>query len=82
MPIDHATIHRSALKPLPLKVSHQQYEKLKQIRALDGLSIQEHIRRAIDIYLEREHAPPEQKPSQPVIVPIPAPVTRTKVRMR
>lgn len=49
--------HRQELRPLPLRVAQKQYERLDAARARTGLSIQEHARRAMDLYLaviERE----------------------------
>lgn len=49
--------NRQEMKPLPLRVASKQYERLCQARDRSGISIQEHIRRSIDIYLvqiERE----------------------------
>lgn len=52
-----AVNHRQELRPLPLRVATRQYERLDAARARTGLSIQEHARRALDLYLaviERE----------------------------
>jgi hypothetical protein len=52
-----AVNHRQDLRPLPLRVAKKQYERLDAARARSGLSIQEHARRALDLYLgviERE----------------------------
>lgn len=49
--------HRQDLRPLPLRVAKKQYERLDAARTRTGLSIQEHARRALDLYLaviERE----------------------------
>jgi len=49
--------NRQEMKPLPLRVATRQYERLCRARDRSGISIQEHIRRSIDIYLasiERE----------------------------
>lgn len=43
--------HRSDLHPLPMRVSRLQIERLRDLRAKDGLSVQEHVRRSIDQYL-------------------------------
>lgn len=53
----NAVNHRQELRPMPLRVATKQYERLDQARARTGLSIQEHARRALDLYLaviERE----------------------------
>jgi hypothetical protein len=52
-----AVNHRQEMKPLPLRVASAQYARLTKARDRTGISIQEHIRRAIDVYLastERE----------------------------
>ena len=40
--------NRLELRPLPLRVAHSQYERLDDARNRTGISIQEHVRRAID----------------------------------
>lgn len=42
---------RPGLRPLPLRVSESQYERLGKARFRTGISIQEHVRRGIDVYL-------------------------------
>ena len=52
-----AVNHRQDLRPLPLRVAKKQYERLDAARTRTGISIQEHARRALDLYLgviERE----------------------------
>ena len=43
--------YRRELKPLPLRVAVSQYARLVKTRNRTGISVQEHIRRAIDLYL-------------------------------
>lgn len=43
---------RRELRPLPMRISQMSYERLEALRALDDLTVQEHVRRAIDYYLE------------------------------
>jgi hypothetical protein len=53
----NAPNNRQEMKPLPLRVASKQYERLQRARDRTGISIQEHIRRGIDMYLastERE----------------------------
>ena len=48
---------RRELVPLPMRVAVSQKSRLDQARQRTGISIQEHVRRAIDLYLaviERE----------------------------
>jgi hypothetical protein len=40
------------LRPLPLRVTQRQYLRLVAHRSLDSLPIQEHVRRALDVYLD------------------------------
>jgi hypothetical protein len=42
------------LKPLPLRLSTTQFERLVGLRARDGMAIQEHVRRAVDMYLDAQ----------------------------
>lgn len=42
------------LKPLPLRLSTTQFERLVSLRARDGMAIQEHVRRAVDVYLDQQ----------------------------
>ena len=58
---------KQELRPLPMRITQLQYERLLAARARDGLSIQEHVRRSLDAYLakiERDavKAPPLQSP--------------------
>lgn len=46
------TIRPDTLRPLPIRVAQRQYQRLVAHRAVDSLSIQEHVRRAIDEYLD------------------------------
>ena len=39
------------MKPLPLRVASSQYDRLAEARDRTGISIQEHVRRGIDLYL-------------------------------
>jgi hypothetical protein len=53
----NAVNNRQELRPLPLRVASSQYERLSAARNRTGISIQEHVRRSIDLYLgviERE----------------------------
>jgi hypothetical protein len=50
------------LRPLPTRITQLQYERLQGARDRDGLSIQEHIRRALDLYLAKIE---KQIPAQP-----------------
>lgn len=46
------TASRKELRPLPMRISQNSYSRLEKLRDLDDLTIQEHVRRAIDYYLE------------------------------
>lgn len=43
--------NRVALRPLPLRVTPLQYDRLVLARERTDLMVQEHVRRAIDLYL-------------------------------
>lgn len=47
-------IKPTRLKPMPIRVTPQQHAALNQLRAEDGASAQEHVRRAIDLYLAKK----------------------------
>jgi hypothetical protein len=36
-----------------MRITQLQFERLHQARRVDGMSVQEHIRRALDLYLEK-----------------------------
>jgi len=40
------------LRPLPMRITQRQYDRLTAHRARDHISIQEHVRRALDNYLD------------------------------
>jgi hypothetical protein len=40
------------LVPLPMRVTRRQHERLKQARGRDSYPVQEHVRRALDLYLD------------------------------
>ena len=45
-------IAQEALRPLPVRISERSYQRLVALREADDLTIQEHVRRGIDYYLE------------------------------
>ena len=47
------TPHKSELRPLPMRITQLQFERLKDARGRDGLSVQEHVRRSLDLYLAK-----------------------------
>lgn len=80
MPINRKEVR---LRPLPLRITPLQFSRLTEARARDSLAIQEHVRRAIDVYLDlvekrasrdaerREAASPqpESTPESPAATP-------------
>lgn len=44
------------LHPMALRITQMQRDKLDRLRAVTGLAIREHVRRAIDEYLEKNNA--------------------------
>ena len=45
-------IKAETLRPLPIRITQRQYQRLLAHRKIDALAIQEHIRRALDFYLD------------------------------
>lgn len=45
-------IKLETLRPLPVRITQRQYLRLVAHRELDQLAIQEHVRRALDLYLD------------------------------
>lgn len=75
-------IYRSDMLPLSVRVSRQQHNKLKARRQVDGITVQEHVRRAIDHYLATMEAG-GQTLLHGLAAPAPAvPQSRAKVRRR
>jgi hypothetical protein len=82
------------LRPLPLRVTQRQYLRLVAHRSLDSLPIQEHVRRALDVYLDEldrkrplERLEPVEK--KPAVSPAPdgspapsAPAARTSPKAK
>jgi hypothetical protein len=48
-----AATHKSDLRPLPMRITGLQYERLVAARSRDGMAVQEHVRRALDFYLAK-----------------------------
>lgn len=48
---------RRLMVPLAMRVTHRMRDRLKELSVRDGLSQLEHIRRAIDEYLDKHNAP-------------------------
>lgn len=40
------------LRPLPMRISQRTYERLTRLRDLDDMTIQEHVRRGLEYYLD------------------------------
>lgn len=65
MPMPSTT--QQNLRPLPMRITQKQYERLQQARANDQIAIQEHVRRALDNYLDlldrkqARTAPPQEE---------------------
>lgn len=49
--MNQAVTVRSSLRPLPMRITQLQFDRLHAARERDGLSVQEHVRRALDLYL-------------------------------
>lgn len=46
-----AATYRRELVPMPLRIADSQLKRLQGARDRSGIGVQEHIRRAIDLYL-------------------------------
>ena len=57
----NTTAHKSELRPLPMRITRLQYERLVEARARDGMAVQEHVRRALDFYLAKVEREAERK---------------------
>ena len=57
MPATSPAAKSQELKPLPTRVTKQQYAQLVKLRETTGMSIQEHVRRALDYYLFAQNRP-------------------------
>lgn len=88
-----AVNNRQELVPLPLRVARSQKDRLAEARDRTGISIQEHVRRSIDLYLgviEREAIDLGLMPHRDVplaaapanAAPAPRPAAAPKVRKR
>jgi hypothetical protein len=61
------------LRPLPMRITQLQYERLVARRSIDHIAIQEHVRRALDVYLDgldrkARSVPPPAAPPSPATV--------------
>ena len=68
-----------------MRISQLQYERLQAARQRDGLSIQEHARRGLDLYLaklEREFAKQDEVPANAPPTPTLANATIGGLRSR
>jgi hypothetical protein len=71
-----------------MRITERQYQRMQAHRSIDGLAIQEHVRRALDLYLdvldrkrERELVEPPKKPALQVGSP-PAAHANAKLQYR
>jgi CHASE3 domain sensor protein len=55
MSTEKKEIYRRALIPLPIRIRQSQRDALEEMREADGRTIQEHIRTALDEYIERSN---------------------------
>jgi hypothetical protein len=76
---------RRDLIPLPMRVAALQKTRLDAARARTGIPVQEHVRRAIDLYLDVVEAEAKQRGQLDVVIPpaqvrqqAAAPVTSTR----
>jgi hypothetical protein len=57
----------SQLVPQPTRLTKHHLQGLRALRDMDGMSIQEHIRRAVDVYLDLMLSPPSQASPLPSV---------------
>lgn len=66
-----------------MRITQMQYDRLQRARDRDGLSIQEHVRRGLDVYLdgiESRQAPKEAVSAPPLAPPKITPPMRVRTR--
>ena len=61
----------SPLRPLPMRVTMRQFDRLQEARSRDSYPVQEHVRRALDMYLDLIERSWPNIPS-PALPPLPA----------
>ena len=54
------------LQPMAIRVTPKQFQGLQALKDEDGISVQDHIRRALDNYLRRQAPPTAAEPRAPV----------------
>lgn len=52
MTLNSNNSRKGELRPLPMRITQLQFERLDGARQRDGLAMQEHVRRALDYYLQ------------------------------
>jgi Ribbon-helix-helix protein, copG family len=67
---------KTRLEKMAIRLPPQQLEKLRELRDSTGVSVQDHIRRALDFYLTRPSKHPAQFQPPPELV---APLAESKL---
>lgn len=44
---------KNEMRPLPMRITQLQFDRLVEARGRDGMAVQEHVRRALDLYLDK-----------------------------
>lgn len=44
---------KNEMRPLPMRITQLQFDRLDAARLRDGMAMQEHVRRALDLYLDK-----------------------------
>jgi hypothetical protein len=70
---------KNPMKPLPVRVTPLQYDRLTQARARNGLAIQEHVRRALDMYLDKIERDAKANPASVAQISITQPLSSAPV---
>lgn len=53
---------KNEMRPLPMRITQLQFDRLVGARERDGMAVQEHVRRALDLYLDKVERTPRPAP--------------------
>jgi hypothetical protein len=69
------------LIPLPMRVAALQKSRLDQARTRTGIAVQEHVRRAIDLYLDVIEQEAKARGQLDVVIPPAVPKAKGKAKV-